>query len=52
MRFGVNAAWMNSHISDYYAIRPAMEALAKRQRQREEAYGIDDALPYGSDPVC
>ncbi len=37
---------------DYYAIQQAMEAVVKRHRQREEAYCIEAALPYGTDPVC
>ena len=38
--------------ADYDAVYPAVEAVDKRRRQRDEAYGIDAALPFGSDPVC
>ena len=38
--------------ADYDAVYPAVEAVDKRRRQRDEAYGIDAGLPFGSDPVC
>ena len=38
--------------ADLTAVQPAVEAVIKRQRQRDEAYGIDAGLPHGTDPVC
>lgn len=38
--------------SDFRAVEPAVGAVFKRRRQRDEAYGIDAALAFGSDPAC
>ena len=38
--------------ADYDAVYPAVEAVDNRRRQRNEAYGIDAGLPFGSDPAC
>ena len=44
--------WEEISDSDKETIRPAFEAVAKRRRQIDEAYGIKADLPLGSDPVC
>lgn len=38
--------------ADQAAILPAVEAVVKRRRQREDAYGIEAGLPHGTDAVC